>query len=225
MANVIQLKRKTTTGAPSIGSLAVGEICLNIPDETLYWKKDGSTLIGPIGVAGGGDMTAAVYDPNTVAGDAFDMDNMVEGTTTKIMTSTERSRLAAMESNADVTDTANVTAAGALMDSEVTNLADVKAFDTTDYATAAQGATADSASQATGVENNADVTDATNVAAAGATMDADSDVSSNTWVLDEDNMASDSNTKVATQQSIKALCRQCNLSFSRWSSWCFRHFK
>jgi len=32
-----------------------------------------------------------------------------------------------------------------LMDSEVTNLADVKAFDTTDYATSAQGSTADAA--------------------------------------------------------------------------------
>ena len=43
--------------------------------------------------------------------------------------------------------TADVTAAGALMDGEVTNLAQVKAFDTTDYATAAQGSTADSALQ------------------------------------------------------------------------------
>jgi hypothetical protein len=54
-----------------------------------------------------------------------------------------------IEAGADVTDTANVTAAGALMDSEVTNLADVKAFDPTDYATAAQGALADSAIQST----------------------------------------------------------------------------
>lgn len=52
-----------------------------------------------------------------------------------------------IEAGADVTDTANVTAAGALMDSEVTNLAAVKAFDPTDYATAAQGALADSAQQ------------------------------------------------------------------------------
>ena len=43
------------------------------------------------------------------------------------------------------TNTANVTAAGALMDSEVANLAQVKAFDASDYATAAQGATADAA--------------------------------------------------------------------------------
>ena len=39
-----------------------------------------------------------------------------------------------VEDGADVTDTANVTAAGALMDSEVTNLADVKSFDPADYA-------------------------------------------------------------------------------------------
>jgi hypothetical protein len=43
------------------------------------------------------------------------------------------------------------------MDSEVTNLSDVKAFDTTDYATAAQGATADSAVQDTGDETIAGV--------------------------------------------------------------------
>jgi len=56
-------------------------------------------------------------------------------------------KLDLIEANADVTDTANVTAAGALMDSEVTNLAQVKAFDSSDYATAAQGSTADSALQ------------------------------------------------------------------------------
>ena len=56
-------------------------------------------------------------------------------------------KVAGIEAGADVTDTANVTAAGALMDSEVTNLASVKAFDPTDYATAAQGALADTATQ------------------------------------------------------------------------------
>ena len=40
-----------------------------------------------------------------------------------------------VEDDADKTDTANVEAAGALMDSEVTNLAQVKAFDSTDYVT------------------------------------------------------------------------------------------
>lgn len=42
-------------------------------------------------------------------------------------------KLDGIEAGANVTDTANVTAAGALMDSEVTNLAQVKAFDSSDY--------------------------------------------------------------------------------------------
>ena len=49
----------------------------------------------------------------------------------------DKTKLDAIEASADVTDATNVTAAGALMDSEVTNLAQVKAFDSTDYATAA----------------------------------------------------------------------------------------
>jgi len=66
---------------------------------------------------------------------------------TNAYTDSEKVKLSNIEANADVTDTANVTAAGALMDSEVTNLAQVKAFDLADYATAAQGALADSALQ------------------------------------------------------------------------------
>lgn len=52
---------------------------------------------------------------------------------TNAYTDTEKSKLAGIEALADVTDAANVTAAGALMDSEVTNLAAVKAFDPADY--------------------------------------------------------------------------------------------
>lgn len=66
---------------------------------------------------------------------------------TNAYTDAEKTKLAGIETAADVTDTTNVTAAGALMDSEVTNLAQVKAFSSTDYATSAQGALADSALQ------------------------------------------------------------------------------
>jgi hypothetical protein len=66
---------------------------------------------------------------------------------TNAFTDAEKTKLSNIETSADVTDTVNVTAAGALMDSEVTNLAQVKAFDSSDYATAAQGSTADSALQ------------------------------------------------------------------------------
>ena len=58
---------------------------------------------------------------------------------------TDGAKLDGIEASADVTDATNVAAAGALMDSEVTNLAQVKAFDSSDYATAAQGTTADAA--------------------------------------------------------------------------------
>lgn len=64
---------------------------------------------------------------------------------TNAFTDADHTKLDGIEASADVTDTANVTAAGALMDSEVTNLAQVKAFDSSDYATAAQGTKADTA--------------------------------------------------------------------------------
>ena len=73
--------------------------------------------------------------------------NMSDDTNKRFMTDAQETKLDSVETNADVTDTTNVTSAGALMDSEVTNLAQVKAFDSSDYATAAQGTTADSAVQ------------------------------------------------------------------------------
>jgi hypothetical protein len=54
------------------------------------------------------------------------------------------------EGSAANVDTANVTAAGAIMDSEIDYLAAVKAFNPAFYATGTQGATADSALQPTG---------------------------------------------------------------------------
>lgn len=42
---------------------------------------------------GTGDMLASTYDPNTVADDAFDMDNMAQGTTNKYVTATDITHL------------------------------------------------------------------------------------------------------------------------------------
>ena len=47
----------------------------------------------PITASGTGDMLASVYDPTAVNADAFDMDNMVEGATNKILTAAERTKL------------------------------------------------------------------------------------------------------------------------------------
>lgn len=54
------------------------------------------------------------------------------------------------------------------------------------------------------IEASANVTDSTNVDAAGAVMNSDSTTAAMSFVIDEDNMSSDSATKVPTQQSVKA---------------------
>jgi hypothetical protein len=59
MANIIKIKRKTTTGAPSLAQLDIGEGCIVVPDETLYFKKDAGTIIGPFAVGGGSGLTHA----------------------------------------------------------------------------------------------------------------------------------------------------------------------
>ena len=69
-----------------------------------------------------------------------------------VFTDDDHSKLNAIEASADVTDTTNVTSAGALMDSEVTNLADVKAFDTSDYL--ASSVTTISSGQASAITAN-----------------------------------------------------------------------
>ena len=149
-----------------------------------------------IAASGNVDFNADVDVDGTLETDAL----TINGVASVPFEAADHSKLDGIEANADVTDTANVTSAGALMDSEVTNLAQVKAFDSSDYATAAQGTTADAALPRTGgamtgaittnstfdgrdvsadgtkldgIEANADVTDATNVTAAGALMDSE----------------------------------------------------
>ena len=80
-------------------------------------------------------------------------------------TSADHTKLNAIEASADVTDATNVTAAGALMDSELAGIAAVKA-------TTGTFLSADE-SKLDGIEASADVTDATNVTAAGALMDSE----------------------------------------------------
>lgn len=45
MANTIQIKRKTTPGAPLLSSLLDGEMCLVVPDSNLYQRVSSSELI------------------------------------------------------------------------------------------------------------------------------------------------------------------------------------
>ena len=128
------------TGTLTVGSATLSEAELEILDGATVTTTelnyvDGVTssiqtqLNNKLSLSGGA-MTGAITTNSTFDG----RDVATDGT-----------KLDGIEASADVTDTANVTAAGALMDSEVTNLAQVKAFDSTDYATAAQGTLATAA--------------------------------------------------------------------------------
>jgi len=176
----------TTTNVTAAGALMDSEITnlaqVKAFDSADYATAAQGTLAADALPKTGGAMTGAITTTSTFDG----RDVATDGT-----------KLDGIEANADVTDTANVTAAGALMDSEVVNLAQVKAFDSADYATAAQGITADAALPKTGgamtgaitttstfdgrdvaadgtkldgIEAGADVTDATNIAAAGGVI-------------------------------------------------------
>jgi hypothetical protein len=99
----------------------------------------------------------------------------------------DKTKLDAIEASADVTDATNVTAAGALMDSELTSIADVKALNQSVVSGATPTFTTTNFTDATNkrlmtdaqetkldtVETSADVTDTANVTAAGAVMDSE----------------------------------------------------
>jgi len=94
---------------------------------------------------------------DTMTGDLTVPNVIVSGNVDGRDVSADGTKLDGIEAGADVTDTANVTAAGALMESEVTNLAQVKAFDSSDYATAAQGVKADASVQTTAATGQANM--------------------------------------------------------------------
>jgi hypothetical protein len=77
-------------------NIASGDGGSSLPDQTgnsgKFLTTDGTDASWG-SPSGSGDMQASTYDPNSVADDAFSMDNMVEGTNTKILTSAERTKL------------------------------------------------------------------------------------------------------------------------------------
>ena len=158
---------------PTTG-LDEGDLFFNTTSDTLKvyngtaWEAGVTAGSGFLPLSGGqltGNLTflgSETVDGRDVSVDGTKLDGIEAGATadqtgaeiksayeaeadTNAFTDAEKTKLTGIEASADVTDTTNVTAAGALMDSEVTNLAQVKAFDSADYATAAQGTLADNA--------------------------------------------------------------------------------
>jgi len=128
-------------------------------------------------------------DQSVVSGASptFGTANFTDASNKRLMTDAQESKLDGIEASADVTDTANVTSAGALMDSELTSIANVKALDqsvvsgasptfgTANFTDASNKRLMTDAqeSKLDGIEASADVTDTANVTSAGALMDSE----------------------------------------------------
>ena len=130
-------------------------------------EKTLALLEGQSLVSGAAQLTYADIPSIPTVGDG--------GLSTNNFTDADHNKLDGIEASADVTDATNVTAAGAVMDSEVTDLAGIKGVTiSTLQVKPSEGAFADGdKTKLDAIEAAADVTDATNVTAAGALMDSE----------------------------------------------------
>ena len=113
--------------------------------------------------------------PTLVSGSAQVVALVEAGTDSNTFTDADHTKLNGIEASADVTDTDNVTAAGALMDSELTDLAGIKALTVSSKQDVlSEGAFVDGdKTKLDGIEASADITDTANVTSAGALMDSE----------------------------------------------------
>jgi len=197
----------TFTGGTGVDTSGSGNAVTFAIDSTVATLTGTQTLTNKTLTAptiSGNLTTDGTIDGRDVATDGAKLDGIESGATadqtaaeirtlvdsasdSNVFTDADHTKLDGIEASADVTDTTNVTAAGAVMDSELTSEASVKALN--------QGvATTDSPTFA-GVTVNGTV-EFDGLSGTGAVSVTD--------ILDQDDMSSNSATALATQQSIKA---------------------
>ena len=97
----------------SAATIAVGTVTTGAPGSSASVTNSGTSSAAVFDItiprgdtgaagAGSGDMLASTYDPTAKAADAFSMGNMVETSTKKILTDTERTKLAGIAAGAGV---------------------------------------------------------------------------------------------------------------------------
>jgi hypothetical protein len=155
-----------------VDGLDAGNVKLS-GSQTILGAKTFSSIIGGSIDGNAATVTNGVYTTSSVTA----LNDVTSAGSGEIMTGAERTKLTGIEALADVTDATNVTAAGALMDSELTDLAGVKTVTiSTLQVKPSEGAFVDGdKTKLNGIEALADVTDAANVAAAGAVMNTGSE--------------------------------------------------
>lgn len=107
---VIKVEQTVIQGDPSsVGALNdLTDVVITNPTTDQVLKYNGSNWVNGT-VAGGGDMLASQYDPQNIAGDAFDTDNHTSGVNNKVFTAAEQTKLAGIGSGADVSGPASST--------------------------------------------------------------------------------------------------------------------
>jgi hypothetical protein len=152
---IITKNSQTTTSVPTTSDVDVGELAVNTADKRVF-TNDGTSVVelgtapsslavtgnttvgGTLGVTGnvdinGGNIDGTTIGATTAAAGSFTTVSAtgnitVGGTVDGRDVAADGTKLDGIEAGADVTDTTNVTAAGALMDSELTSITAVKAL-------------------------------------------------------------------------------------------------
>ena len=127
----------TTAAQPnitSLGTLTTLTVDNVIVNGTTIGHTSDTDLItladGNVTIAGELDLTTLDVSGNADIDGTLETDALTIGGVTSVpFEAADHSKLDGIEASADVTDTANVTSAGALMDSELASIADVKALD------------------------------------------------------------------------------------------------
>ena len=211
----------TVTGNTILGDAAIDTVEINAADWTLTqsptvtgtWANLGSVTTVDIN---GGTIDAAVIGGATPAAGAFTTLSSSGAATLASATVSGTTTLTGAVSVGSTVDGRDLAADGSKLDGIESGAtadqtgAEIKSL----YEAEANAFTDAQFTKLAGIEAAADVTDATNVDAAGATMNTDADVSGNSWVLDEDDFASNSATKVPTQQSVAAYVAANGVGFT-----------
>lgn len=184
--------RTAATGF-SVGD--VGKIAWQQDDDSLWILTDDSPITWVAVSFGSSSVLSVNSQIGAIVLDADDISD--SGTTHKFTTSTEITKLAGIATGA----TANSSDATLL---NRTNHTGTQSADTLTDGTTNKAFLATERTKLSGIETAADVTDATNVEAAGAVMESDTSTAAMSFVVDEDDMVSNSATKVPTEQSVKA---------------------
>ena len=164
---------------------------------------DGTLTVAGVSTLTGNVTVGGTVDGRDVAADGSKLDGIETGATAD-QTNAEIRTAVEAASDSNVFTDADHTKLNAIENNATADQSNAEIRAAVEAATDSNVFTDGDHSKLNAIEDLADVTDATNVNAAGAVMNADTTTAAMQFVIDEDNMSSNLATKVPTQQSTKA---------------------